>query len=110
MRKRVALLPVLLICALVMAPAALPPAAPAAVAWTDTGGPVASDAVNALAFDGNRNILYAGTDSNGAYRCTDPDSSPSWTSINGAMTLTGIELLAYDSANNILYAGGGRGR
>ena len=82
------------------------PQAGAETTWVDTGGPGAGLQVNALVYDSSRDILYAGTDTDGVYRCTSAGSSPTWTRIGGLMTLTNIESMAYDSTNNVFYVGG----
>ena len=82
------------------------PQASAETTWVDTGGPGPGLQVNALVYDGSRDILYAGIEGDRVYRCTSPGSSPAWTSVGGLMTLNDIESMAYDSANNVLYVGG----
>lgn len=96
-----------LVTALALAAACLMAFSPGATAatWTYTGKP-GSDTINSLAYDGARNILYAGTESSGVYRCINPNTAPSWTSITGLMTNHNIESLAYDASRNVLYACG----
>lgn len=73
--------------------------------WTDTGA-LSSYYVNSLAFDSDRDILYAGTDHNSVWRCTSPRTSPSWTNTGGKLTSFQIKDLALDTTHNLLYAAG----
>jgi hypothetical protein len=81
-----------------------------APSWSDTGGGVSSYQITALAYDGVRNLLYAGCydtsdyTGHGVWACSTPDTSPSWSDTGGGVSGKLIYSLACDPDNDVLYA------
>ncbi|MBU1671406.1 MAG: IPT/TIG domain-containing protein [Actinobacteria bacterium] len=100
---------VVAVVALLAALLVLGGAAPAAYAWTDTGGPGGAGGVTSMVYDGTRDVLYAGTVTGGVLRCKSASTAPVWEVVGGSPYLTDVEALAYDPVRNILYAGGAPG-
>ena len=82
--------------------------------WSNmsAGGAVGNLITNSLAFDGARNVLYAGTHEplytgKGVWRCKLPDGSSSWSKIAGSSNVGDLVVnsLAFDRSRNLLYAG-----
>jgi hypothetical protein len=93
---------IVLCCLAVLAPQA---SAAAVYNWTNTGGGIASMNVKALKLDQAHNKLYAGTQSNGVWRCSNPGTAPAWTKISAAGNVGSQTIYAmdYDSGRDILY-------
>lgn len=78
-------------------------------AWTSIGTNWLSpnSQVTCFSYDTKRDILYAGTEGQGLWRCTAASTSPHW-SETGGRNLAVVGALALDSARNILYVSGGQ--
>ena len=76
--------------------------------WTGTAGAVSSYEVYSLAYDSGRNLLYAGTYGQGAWKY----DGTTWTEtggsveggVGGGVSSYQVRSLAYDSGHNLLYA------
>lgn len=79
------------------------PAPGGSPSWMGSGA-LGSHYVSSLAFDSDRDVLYAGTNSDGVWRCTNPRTSASWTNTGGKLTSFEITDLAFDSTHDLLYA------
>jgi len=72
--------------------------------WATTGGSVGqgkNNGVDSPAYGSTRNLLYAGTKTNGVWEY----NGTTWTDTGGGVPSYGIGSLAYDSGHNVLYAG-----
>jgi len=77
-------------------------------AWTSIGTNWLSpnSQVTCFSYDTKRDILYAGTEGQGLWRCTAASTSPHW-SFADDLHFDTVVALAYDPARDILYASGG---
>jgi|BarGraNGADG00312_1021997.scaffolds.fasta_scaffold28572_1 hypothetical protein len=77
-------------------------------AWSDTGGDQVGvkSVVTCFVYDPTHDILYAGTEGEGLWRCTKASTSPHW-SYAGNRLFDTVVSLAYDPARSILYVSGG---
>ena len=78
------------------------PAAASGYAWASTGGGVGGYTVNALAWDGKGESLYAGTAGHGVWRY-DPGAG-TWADTGGGVSGYAVNALAWDGEGSI-YAG-----
>jgi len=76
-------------------------------AWTkiSDGGNIGFYTSLALSLDTSRDLLYAGTASQGAWRCAHPDTAPGWTYVSGSVTGLEVRSMAFASAGNALFVG-----
>lgn len=74
--------------------------------WKNTGGGLSSYDVASFAYDSAHDVLYAGTQYHGVWRCDSPRTSPQWINTGGGLASYGIYALAYDPTRDIVYAGG----
>src|SRR5450759_2402242 len=77
-------------------------------AWSDTGGDQVGvkSVVTCFVYDPTHDILYAGTEGEGLWRCTKASTSPHW-SYAGNRLFDTVVSLAYDPARSLLYVSGG---
>ncbi len=75
--------------------------------WKQISGSMGNATVDSTALDSARNILYAGTDGSGVWRCNSPAVNPTWTQISGVANIANsrVNVLCYDPARNLLFVG-----
>ena len=78
------------------------------LSWKNTHGPGDGNQVHGLAYDGSRNVLYAGTGGGTVYRNANPTGGGAWMTTGGPGA-SFIYCLAYNSTGNILFAGAANG-
>jgi hypothetical protein len=75
-------------------------------AWTSLGGGQFYTWCS-LAYDQAHNILYAGTEEKGSWRCDNPDTRPSWTQLGGALSNSAAGCMFFQASSDALYVGTG---
>ncbi len=74
--------------------------------WVDTGGGSTFYAVNGFAYDAEYDVIYAGTDGAGVWRCDGPrTASPNWVDMGIDAAANVVYSITYDSVHDVLYAG-----
>jgi hypothetical protein len=68
-------------------------------------GPVPYFEIVSMSYDTVHNILFAGSFTNGLFRCATPNTAPAWTNIGNVFGSNTVNALCYNGVDNVLYAG-----